>query len=177
MQHPDTPTPRIYVASLSDYNAGRLHGVWIDATDGRTAIVDAIARMLATSREPDAEEWAIHDYENFGPVRLGEYESLDVIARLGEGIATHGPAFAHYAALVDPDWDQLAQYEDRYMGHWCSMSAYAGDLLDSLGVDTECCVPETLQPYVRIDTEAFARDLASELAISEGDRGVYVFEP
>ena len=23
--------PRIYVASLSDYNAGRLHGVWLDA--------------------------------------------------------------------------------------------------------------------------------------------------
>ena len=23
---------QIYVASLADYNAGRLHGVWIDAT-------------------------------------------------------------------------------------------------------------------------------------------------
>ena len=27
------PSPRIYVASLSDYNAGRLHGVWIDAAE------------------------------------------------------------------------------------------------------------------------------------------------
>jgi hypothetical protein len=24
-------TPRIYVASLADYNAGRLHGSWLDA--------------------------------------------------------------------------------------------------------------------------------------------------
>lgn len=28
---PNSDGPRIYVASLSDYNAGTLHGKWIDA--------------------------------------------------------------------------------------------------------------------------------------------------
>ena len=55
-------TPRIYVASLSDYNTGRLHGRWIDASQPADAIREEIALMLAESKEPIAKEWAIHDY-------------------------------------------------------------------------------------------------------------------
>ena len=47
----DSNTFRIYVASLSDYNAGILHGTWIDF-DQLTDLDDlraAIATMLATS--------------------------------------------------------------------------------------------------------------------------------
>jgi len=47
-------TPRIYVASLADYNAGRLHGCWIDADQSADAIRDEIAQMLAESKEPIA---------------------------------------------------------------------------------------------------------------------------
>jgi len=53
-------TPRIYVASLADYNAGRLHGRWIDADRPAEAIREQIAQMLAESKAPVAEEWAIH---------------------------------------------------------------------------------------------------------------------
>jgi len=52
---------RIYVASLSDYNAGRLHGAWIDATQDADEIEAEVQEMLAASPEPIAEEWAIHD--------------------------------------------------------------------------------------------------------------------
>lgn len=89
-EHPPTPSPRIYVASLSDYNAGRLHGAWIDADQEAEELHGAVAKMLAASREPGAEEWAIHDYQDFGPVELSEYESLDTIARLARGIAWPG---------------------------------------------------------------------------------------
>ena len=34
--------PRIYAASLSDYNNGRLHGAWIDSDQDREAIGAAI---------------------------------------------------------------------------------------------------------------------------------------
>ena len=61
-----TDTPRIYVASLADYNSGRLRGRWIDADQPAEAIREQIVEMLAESNEPIAEEWAIHDYENFG---------------------------------------------------------------------------------------------------------------
>ena len=45
----DTDTPRIYVACLASYNAGILHGEWIDATDA-DEIREAIETMLSKSR-------------------------------------------------------------------------------------------------------------------------------
>lgn len=44
--------PRIYVASLADYNAGVLHGAWIDATDADT-IQDEVNAMLRASKHPN----------------------------------------------------------------------------------------------------------------------------
>lgn len=44
-------TPKVYVASLSDYNAGRLHGVWIDANQDADDIQEAVKAMLAKSPE------------------------------------------------------------------------------------------------------------------------------
>lgn len=75
-------TPRIYAACLASYNAGSLHGEWIDATDA-DEIREGIENMLSESRQPIAEEWAIHDYENFGGLRLSEYADLDKVAELG----------------------------------------------------------------------------------------------
>jgi antirestriction protein len=180
MEHPDTPTPRIYVASLSDYNAGRLHGVWIDADQDANDLQDHIEVMLAASDEPGAEEWAIHDFEGFGPLHLSEFESVVDIARIGQGIAEHGMAYAHFAAMLTPTgYGELDKFEDSYQGRWDSMQAYAEDLLDSLGMDPNKCtgLPDMLRPYVSIDVDSFARDLESELWVSESGDGVYVFEP
>src|SRR4051812_16093400 len=77
-------TPQIYVACLSAYTAGRLHGEWIDAdTDAEQIHADILA-MLARSPEPDAEEWAIHDTDGFDGVKIGEYEPLDRVAAIAE---------------------------------------------------------------------------------------------
>jgi antirestriction protein len=178
-QHPDNPQPRIYVASLTDYNNGRLHGVWLDADDDLEDQQVAIEAMLAASpTDPHAEEVAIHDHEGFGPLRVDENDRLAHIARIGAGIAAHGLAYAHFAALLGPSgWDDLDTFEDRYQGRWDSMTAYAEELLDSLGIDTEATVCEMLAPYMRFDTEAFARDLANDLDVSEDNDGIYVFEP
>lgn len=54
----DSDTFRIYVASLSDYNAGILHGTWIDF-DQLTDLDDlraAIAAMLATNLKAEREK-------------------------------------------------------------------------------------------------------------------------
>ena len=40
-------TPRIYVACLAAYNAGRLHGEWIDADQDADVIHEEIQEMLA----------------------------------------------------------------------------------------------------------------------------------
>ena len=173
------PQPRIYVASLSDYNAGRLHGTWLDATGDSTELAAAINDMLARSPEPHAEEWAIHDYEGFGPLRLSEYESIDTIARIADGITTHGSAFAHWAAIVGTATEDLDSFEDGYLGHADSIEAYAEELVDDLGytdlIDRE--IPEHLQPYVKFDVESFAHDLelSGDVTTSEGDGGVHLF--
>lgn len=93
---------RVYFASLADYNAGRLHGVWVDVTPDVEAMQEAIDAMLKESRELVAEEWAIHDYEGFGPVGLREYESLETLARLAAGVDRHGEWFLPlYEAAAD----------------------------------------------------------------------------
>lgn len=169
--------PRIYVASLSDYNAGRLHGEWIEADQPIEEIQAQVQAMLAASPEPIAEEWAIHDFEGFGPWQLGEYEDLAVVARIATGIAEHGEAFAAWAhTLEQPTLDGLDGFEDAYHGSWSSLSDYAESLLEDLGVDVDALGPENLQPYVHFDLDAFARDLAMDLFVVDGRDGVHVFE-
>ncbi len=173
------PIPRIYVASLSDYNAGRLHGRWIDVTGDVDSIYSEITDMLATAPEPGAEEWAIHDYEGFGPVRLSEYENLDTVAAIGEGIATHGYAFAAWASHLDRgDLDQLDAFEDHYRGKWPSLDAYAEDLLESLGYDLDELGPPELAPYIRFDLDAWANVTASDLIVVEDPESgeVHIFD-
>jgi len=173
----DEHHPRIYAASLADYNAGRPHGTWIRADQEADEIAADITAMLARSPEPGAEEWAIHDYEGFGPMHLSEYEGIETIARLGQGIAEHGPAYAHWAAYVGTsDEDNLDRFEETYLGQWNSIEDYAEQLLDDLGINTDALGPEMLQPYICLDLEAFARDLSYELYVAEDIDGVHVFE-
>lgn len=159
-------SPRIYAASLSDYNNGILHGRWIDATSDIVEMQQAISEMLATSPttarhgEP-AEEWAIHDYDDFGDIRVDEHQSLATIAKWAEGIERHGEAFAAWVAHVGETGDDLIeQFEDRYQGEWESIEAYAEYLLDELSAKRVIDeAPEWLQPYLKLDVEGFARDL------------------
>jgi len=73
-------SPRIYVASLSDYNNGRLEGKWFDFSDYSDAseLMDAIQEMLdeITEKYNDGEvreEWAVHDYEYIPSTLASEY--------------------------------------------------------------------------------------------------------
>jgi antirestriction protein len=168
---------RIYVASLSDYNAGRLHGAWINANHDTEEIEEAITAMLAKSKEPIAEEWAIHDYEGFGPIGLGEFESIEHVATLGRGIAEHGPAFAHWADyLGSSQWQYLTNFEDNFVCECSSKTEFAESMLENMGIDIDSLVDEQLQPYVSFDIDAFARDLSFDFHIAEDDNGVYVFD-
>ena len=172
--------PRVYVASLADYNDGRLYGAWIDADQDEDELERAIKEMLARSPNPGAEEWAIHDYEGFGPLQLDEFESLAAVARVAKGIGEHGPAFAAWAAHVGTDSEALDEFEDAYMGEWESAVAFAEEMLDDMGHIDEIMrnVPEHLAPYVQIDYRGFVSDLVrnGELAtLEKPDGGIYVF--
>ena len=171
--------PRIYVASLSDYNAGVLHGEWIDADQEPEELHDAVQAMLARSPTAGAEEFAIHDYENFGHYAVEEYVPLVRISRVARGITEHGLAFSAWAAHVE-DYDEFDRFEDAYRGSWASVEEYASELLSDLGYEDAVAnvLPEMLQPYVKVDVEGFARDLelSGDITAVRHADGVWIFE-
>jgi antirestriction protein len=148
-----TEQPRIYVACLSAYNNGYLHGVWIDATQGEWAIWDGIQAMLAASPLPDAEEHAIHDYEGFGDIRLPEYASIETVVRLAAFFAEHGAlgaaVLAHFCGNIEEATEALA---DNYLGCHASLADYVQEIAEET-----TAIPETLRCY--IDWQAMARDV------------------
>jgi antirestriction protein len=173
------PEPRIYVASLADYNEGRLHGAWIDAAQTAEEIMEAVRAMLCASPCPSAEEWAIHDYEGFGPLQLHESEDFATVAQLAAGIARYGEAFAAYAEHVGSSSELLDNFKDAYIGRYESGAELAAELLE--GSDIEALVdklPEALRPYVTIDFQGYFADLetAGDITSSEAsDGGIHVF--
>jgi len=155
-----TQRPRIYVASLSDYNAGRLLGRWIDADQSADAIHSEIAAMLEESKEEIAEEWAIHDYECFGELRLSEFDSIDLVAQAARLIVEHGKMFAgllnHFGGLAG--MDEAKQYMDEgYLGEFSSLADYAQELIDDLYSDLIRAIPEFIRYH--IDYDGIAHDL------------------
>lgn len=148
----ETDQPRIYVACLAAYNSGRLHGAWIDAARDAWELWDDIRAMLQASPEAGAEEYAIHDYEGFGGVRIAEGEAIDRVAEIAAFIVEHG---ALGAAVLDHCNDDLAEAREaiteRYLGMHASLADYVQELTE------ECMtIPERLRGY--IDWQAMARD-------------------
>ena len=194
--------PRLYVASLSDYVNGVLHGRWIDAAAEVKTMQDEIDQMLSespTARQTGmpAEEWAIHDYDNFGPIRVSEYLALSTIASWVKGIGQHGQAYAAWIAHVadtpgpsasgseDGDGGRagsssaIEEFEEQYLGEWDSLEDYAENFLDDLGAQEAIDKADSwLQPYLKVDVSGFARDLdlgGDVITVEKPEGGVWVF--
>lgn len=175
------PSPAIYVASLADYNNGRLHGKWIDAARDPDEICADINAILASSREPDAEEWAIHDYEQFGTWKVGEYETVEQLSRVAKGIAEHGYAYSAWSEVADGadasfDTDSFGE---AYLGHYESVTDYVEQMAEDLGYEDELDkLPGHLRSFVRIDYAAIARDIDASgdiTGVRDPQGGVWLF--
>lgn len=147
-----TEQPRIYVACLAAYNNGILHGAWIDAAQETWTLWDEVAAMLAASPIAGAEEWAIHDYEGFGRVRISEYTGLDTVNTLARFIAEHGALGAAMLDHCDDDLEQAREaLEYRHLGSYASLADYVQEVTEET-----TAIPQTLRYY--IDYQAMARD-------------------
>ena len=75
------PDVGAYIACLASYNSGILHGAWIDLeiVGDVDDIQECIDWVLATSSEPGAEEYAVHDWAGL-PGYLTESEWPDLAA-------------------------------------------------------------------------------------------------
>lgn len=152
--HQTNASIRIYVACLAAYNNGHLHGAWIDAEQEPEDIYKGISNMLAASPIPEAEEWAIHDYEGFDGLRLSEYEGIERVTalaafvseheKLGVSVLEHCGGEIHEARTI---------LSDHYAGEYEGVAAFAEQLTEET-TDT----PEHLRYY--IDYERMGRDMA-----------------
>jgi antirestriction protein len=205
--------PRIYVADLAAYNAGRLHGVWIDAArdlddvwaevnamlrsspypnvevtcpdcDGASATGSSSAPSCETckgrGKVPSAEEWAIHDYEGFEGIEIGEYESMDRVVQLAnvlDSVGTDAQAFAKWwdngTAGTNPDaWED--EFREAYRGTYRTVADYAEEsIAEAYDLDA---LPPILAGH--IDWQGIARDmeLSGEIWTAHGGDGVLIFD-
>ncbi|PZR33222.1 antirestriction protein ArdA [Caulobacter segnis] len=167
----ETLEPRVYVACLAAYNSGVLHGAWIDVED-EDQVLAAIAAMLAASPTAGAEEYAIHDYEDFGGVEIGEYAAIARVVEIATFLRARGALGALVLAEVGGDLEAAAAaLDDQYHGVFASLA----DCFQELTEETTA-IPETLRLY--IDYEAMARDarLNGEVfTVETGPGAVHVF--
>lgn len=188
---------QIYVADLAAYNAGHLHGRWItlEAFDfDPKSVHERINEILAKGTELYGaetasihEEWAIHDFEGFGPIKVEEYssiekvcalaETLDALARNGEdvpfGIFLDKIESLDYFDSLD---DAVEAFREAYRGNQ-SLEQYAGDYVsDCILPEIDKYIRETVETY--FDYQAFARDLGYDGYTEVYDHGdYYLFGP
>jgi antirestriction protein len=159
---------------LQQWKASRRR--WIDASLG-AAIQDQINEVLATSPEAGAEEWAIHDYENFGSIELSEWTGVELVSTLAKLFDEHGDAFAVWYETQDGknfDTDELEEkFSEQYQGSYNSEVDFAEQLLEDCGQLAE--LPEWAKNY--FDFESYARDLrlSGDYSFTEAFGQTYVF--
>ncbi len=173
---PKNNPPRIYVACLAAYNNAILHGRWIRCDQTADEIEAEIKAMLDESPIPRAEEWAIHDHENWQGLSVHEYENIADLADAGEFIVEHGSLagklLEHHGGL-----DQLPlarqTLEECYQGAYKNIEEWAEEFLTDTGQLKG--LPENLQGY--FDFERYARDcdLGGEIFTLDVDGMVHVF--
>lgn len=180
MSHASKDSPKVWIADLAAYTNGRLHGEWVeldgDDSENLEKLDAAIARLLETSPVEGAEEWAVHDYEGFAPLNLGEYPGRERLASIAAAINEHGPVFAGLLDHFGVDYvdTALSHMQEGYEGRHDSLEAWAEQYFEDSGMLSE--VPESLRSY--IDLERWARDaeLGGDIfTIDADDGGVHVF--
>ena len=169
---------QIYVACLSAYNNGHLHGTWIDATQDEEDILAEIQTMLAASPVAElygevAEEFAIHSYEGFHGIEIGEYESISRVSQLAQELEEHGEPYAAYLGCFSDG--TVVDFEDKYRGCFENREDFAYNLYDEMGTIQQL-EKAGLSSYY-IDFVAIARDLFIDgyTAIEKGYNECYVF--
>lgn len=162
-------TPSIYIADLAEYNAGNLRGEWITVDPEWTA-ADLEAemnrrRVLAAGHE----EWAIHDFEGFGPVKVEEYDTFETVLEHVRRICEDAP---RYFAFIDAMGESYADQYDDYevSGPYESLNEFAQNELDELvlGPDTlsdflvKAGVPAGFAQCLTFDTDEYINLLRND---------------
>ena len=153
--------PSIYVACLSAYVSGYLHGAWIVPKTTKEELLEQIQEILKGSPMDDAEEWAIHDYNNFPD--LGEYPDLEKVCEVQRAFEEYEPSIVHGYLSNFCDWDAGSLKEDideAFVGTFDNFREYADQTADETME-----IPDHIAGY--FDYEGFAYDLKMDYWTAE----------
>ena len=135
--------PAIYVADLAAYNSAILFGKWISLS-GKDSdeVYEEINAMLAEGTKLYSEkhtlngaheEFAIHDYEGFGPIKVGEYDSISDLIEHVERMDDDPDKYFAYIDATGGDGDGYVPdnasgpYDDEEEFAWEMMDMITGD--------------------------------------------------
>jgi antirestriction protein len=185
-------TPKVWIGCLVSYNAGRLIGEWVEASDldemqecQKRVAAQAVAAAKEAGEYPvyfgEPEEFFLADNEGFGGF-IGEYTPLETVAEIAEAIEEHGAPFLAFLSIeVEADVAEVIErFQERYAGEFESMEDFAREHVEECGwggvpsqkvtisewPKVEVNPIEELAPY--LDFEMIARDLASEYTEADG---------
>ena len=178
-EYTDEDTPKIYVACLSAYNAGYLHGLWIDCTQQPEDIEDDIKWMLSWSPVADTEpceEFAIHDYEFWEGIELSEYEDIETVSELAQLLEEHGKAYAVYYEHYGSNYATEEDFKDRYLGEYENEKDFVYQMWKECGKIRQ--LEELNIPTFYIDWKAIVQDwfIDSYFSIEVRLRETYIFK-
>lgn len=169
--------PMIYVASLADYNAGRLIGRWIEANQPPDRLQKAIDDMLTESEEEIAEDWAIHDYEGFGRWKPSESQDLTTIWTVAVAIGTHGELFTEVLNHCDDDIDRAIRLlEEAHSGPYNSPADYASDWFEECYSKELEALPSVIRWAIDWDEVAREIELSGNVLIIHHKHAYHVFD-
>lgn len=153
-------TPKIYAACLSSFNNCIVYGRWINADQSLKQIRNEIQDMLTNSPIEGAKEYALHDYEGFGRIKLSHDDGLETVINYATFIAEHGDLGTNLIADLGFKYAK-ALLENHFHGVFESEVDFAYTLFN------ECycnALPENLSFY--FDYAAYTRDLFTNDFIS-----------
>lgn len=153
-------TPKIYVACLSAYNNGFLHGCWIDVSEGIEHVTECIKEILFSSPvAEECEEWAIHDYQGFGNYNISESHNLEDVCSVAEFICECNDFPPKVISSLIEDYGiegAKEKMENEYIGEFDSESDFAYHYVEETGLISE--IPQSIAMY--FDYEAYGKDLS-----------------
>ena len=111
-----------YIACLASYNSGTLHGAWIDLEEVGDIddIQECINWVIATSSEPGAEEYAVHDWAGVPRSMQAEWPNWGETLALIHAIAEHGEAFEVWHGNAPEYNNDPADFQKDYVGSYDS---------------------------------------------------------
>ena len=149
--------PRIFVANLPLYHAGRIEGIWVDATQTVDEMSSQIEHFLSQWPE-EAQSYFIDNYQGFYGLHIEFQEDLKDIHQKALLIAKYGELgaelIAHYERHLHPQEVEIYgttpleaakdAIECRYQGVYKSHLAYATQFFNALCSE----MPEKMRFYI-----------------------------